>query len=62
MVKSGTIEEAYNHFYVIRNISHVLISLISLGILVKIPFAIYEKYSKFFFFLTIILLVVVLLI
>ncbi len=62
MVKNWTIEEAYNHFYVIRNISHVLLALISLGVLVKIPYNFFEKYSKYFFFTTIVLLVIVLII
>jgi len=46
--KSGAIEEAYNHFYVIRNITHVIISLVLLLFLVKIPYNIFEKYAKHF--------------
>ena len=43
--KSWAIAEAYNSFYVIRNITHVIISIILLFFLVKIPYKYYEKYS-----------------
>jgi cell division protein FtsW (lipid II flippase) len=62
MVKSGIITEAYNHFYVLRNIAHVFISFIALGIIVKIHYSFFEKYAKYFFGFTIILLVIVLVI
>lgn len=58
----GYIEEAYNHFYVIRNIIHVAISLFLIGIFVKIPYQYYEKYARHIFSLAIILLVAVLLV
>jgi len=54
------IEEAYNHFYVLRNISHVVISLMVLWVLVKVPYKYFEKYAKVFLIISIILLVVVL--
>ncbi len=54
------IEEAYNHFYVLRNISHVIISFVVLGVLVKIPYKFFEKYAKYFLMLSMVLLVVVL--
>lgn len=54
------ISEAYNHFYVIRNIIHVLVSLVLVWILVKVKYTYYEKYSKQIFALAIILLIVVL--
>ena len=44
--KSGLIQEAYNHFYVIRNITHVVISMIMLLFLVKVPYHFFEKYAK----------------
>lgn len=44
--KAGTITEAYNYFYVIRNITHVIISMILLLFLVKIPYHVFEKYAK----------------
>lgn len=60
MESRGFIEEAYNHFYVLRNISHVIISLIILGVLVKIPYRYFEKYAKYLLILSIVLLIVVL--
>jgi len=46
--KAGEIEAAYNYFYVIRNITHVFISMLMLLFLVKIPYQVFEKYSKHF--------------
>lgn len=60
MVKKWLIENAYNHFYVIRNIGHVIISIIALWIIVKIPYTFYEKYSKYIFWFCLSLLIVVL--
>lgn len=60
MEKAWYIEEAYNHFYVLRNISHVIISMVVLGVLVKVPYKIFEKYAKYFLMLSIVLLIVVL--
>ena len=54
------IENAYNYFYVFRNISHVIISMIVLWIVVKIPYSFFEKNSKYFLIVNIILLVIVL--
>ncbi len=62
MVKRWLIQEAYNHFYVIRNISHVIISLVVLWILVKLPYTFFEKYSKYLIGFTTILLIIVLII
>jgi cell division protein FtsW len=62
MVKKWLIQESYNHFYVIRNISHVIISLIVLWILVKLPYTFFEKYSKYLIWFTTILLMIVLII
>ena len=45
-VQKGFIEEAYNYFYVVRNMSHVFIALIGLLFLVKIPYHVFEKYAK----------------
>jgi cell division protein FtsW len=56
------IPEAYNHFYVIRNIIHVLISFALIGVLVKIKYSVFEKYSKQIFSFAIILLIIVLVI
>ncbi len=54
------IDEAYNYFYVIRNITHVIVSLIVLWIIAKVRFSLFEKYSKHIFYFTIFLLIVVL--
>ena len=62
MANAGYIESAYNHFYVIRNIIHVLISWVVIAIFAKIPFWYYEKYAKQIFSFAIMLLIIVLLI
>lgn len=54
------IEEAYNYFYVFRNIIHVIISLVWLWIIVKVKYPFFEKYSKHIFSFSVILLIVVL--
>lgn len=60
MEKAWYIEQAYNHFYVLRNISHVIISFVVLWVLVKVPYKYFEKYAKYFLILSIILLIIVL--
>lgn len=62
MAAKWLITEAYNHFYVLRNIIHVIISLWIVWLLVKLPYKFFEKYSKEIFILSIILLVIVLII
>lgn len=62
MASAWYIEAAYNHFYVIRNIIHVIISFAIIWICTKIPYKYFEKYSKHIFSLAIILLVIVLII
>ncbi|MCD5385311.1 FtsW/RodA/SpoVE family cell cycle protein [Candidatus Gracilibacteria bacterium] len=62
MANNGYIENAYNYFYVLRNIGHVIISLILLGIVVKIKYSTFEKYSKYIFGIAVILLLIVLII
>ena len=42
-VAKWLIEETYNYFYVIRNIAHVSIGLIILGLLTKVPYKFFEK-------------------
>jgi len=54
------INEAYNYFYVLRNIWHVLISMLVLWIAVKLHYWFFEKYSKQIFWFAIILLLIVL--
>ena len=46
MAKMWKIDEPYNYFYVIRNITHVLISLVILGIVSKVSYKLFEKYIK----------------
>ncbi len=58
--KAWEIQEAYNHFYVIRNISHVFISMLLLLFLVKIPYHFFEKYSKHFIIWNLLLMLYVL--
>jgi cell division protein FtsW len=60
MMKNWDITEAFNHFYVLRNIVHIIISFFILWIIVKIHYSFFEKYSKYFFWLSLILLVIVL--
>lgn len=58
--RSGVIEEAYNYFYVIRNISHVIIAMVMLLFLVKIPYHFWEKYAKYVIGLNLLLMIYVL--
>jgi len=60
MERAGYIEKAYNYFYVLRNVSHILISLLILGVLVKVPYKFFEKYAKYFLMWSIVLLIIVL--
>lgn len=62
MANNWYIENAYNYFYVLRNIWHVIISLILLWIVVKIKYSTFEKYSKYIFWIAVILLLIVLII
>lgn len=60
MVKNWTISEAYNYFYVIRNIIHVSSSLLCLWLIVKINYTFFEKNAKYIFWFCLVLLVIVL--
>ncbi|MDP2090715.1 MAG: FtsW/RodA/SpoVE family cell cycle protein [Candidatus Gracilibacteria bacterium] len=62
MVASGFIENSYNYFYVLRNMAHVFIFMIVLGLMTKINYTVFEKYSKHIFGFSIILLLLVLII
>lgn len=57
MAAEGKILEPYNYFYILRSISHVIISLIILWLITKIPSKFFEKYSKYFLFISIWLLI-----
>jgi len=60
MVTNWFIENSYNYFYVLRNIAHVITSMILLWIVVKINYTFFEKYSKNIFLFAIWLLLFVL--
>lgn len=49
-----------NSFYLIRNISHVFISLLTLAFFAKTSYKTFEKYAKYIFWWTLIFLVIVL--
>ncbi len=60
IAKKWIIDEAYNYFYVLRNIAHVVIAMTVLAITTKIPYSFFEKNSKYFFGATVFLLIFVL--
>lgn len=60
MALNWYIDSAYNYFYVLRNIGHVLISLFLLWLIVKINYSFFEKYSRHIFWFAIMLLLIVL--
>ena len=62
MASNWYIDHAYNYFYVLRNIWHVVISLILLWIITKINYSFFEKYSKHIFWFAVTLLLIVLII
>lgn len=62
MATKWFITEAYNYFYVLRNIVHVIISMLILWIIVKVHYWFFEKYSKHIFWFAVILLIIVLII
>lgn len=60
MVALWKLTEPSNSFYLIRNISHVIISLITLAFFAKTSYKNFEKYAKHIFWWTLIFLVIVL--
>lgn len=60
MAANWYIAEAYNHFYVLRNIAHVVAWMLALGVIVKIHYSVFEKFSKYIFAVALWLLVIVL--
>lgn len=60
MVASGKLQDPNNHFYLIRNISHVFIGLLAFAFVAKTPYSVFEKYSKHIFLSSLVLLVAVL--
>ncbi|ATU05079.1 hypothetical protein BKN14_01325 [Candidatus Gracilibacteria bacterium HOT-871] len=47
-VENGLIKEPYNYFYLLRSISHIFISLIVMGFVIKTPTKFFEKYANYF--------------
>lgn len=60
MVQLGKLSEPNNYFYLLRNISHVFISLLVLVIFSKTPYRLIEKYARQIFGWVLIFLVIVL--
>lgn len=60
MAKNWFIDNAYNYFYVLRNIWHVFVSLIVLWVVSKIHYSFFEKHIKKLILFVIFLLFVVL--
>ncbi len=60
MVALWKLKEANNSFYLLRNISHVIISLLTLGLFTKMSYKYLEKYAKQIFGWAIIFLIIVL--
>lgn len=60
MVAAEKLAEPNNHFYLVRNISHVIIGLFLFVLVVKTPYVFFEKYAKQIFFAGLGLLVAVL--
>ena len=60
MVANGTATEPYNSFYLVRNISHVIVGFILFAFIVKTPYALFEKYSREIFLTVVALLFIVL--
>ena len=60
LAQAWLIDEAYNHFYVLRSISHFVIACIIIGLVSKVPYNVFEKYSYHIFWVAILLLIAVL--
>lgn len=60
MVADGRLDEANNHFYLLRNIMHVALGIIVLSLTSKIPYTFLEKHAKNIFSVTFFFLIVVL--
>ncbi len=60
MVESGKLDAPNNHFYLLRNISHVLIGIFLFAVVAKTPYTFFEKHAKTFFLGGLVLLISVL--
>ncbi len=57
MVNAGKLDAPNNHFYLLRNISHVITGLFIFAFVAKTPYQVFEKYSKQIFFGGLLLLI-----
>ncbi len=62
LAQAGLIEQAYNHFYVARSITHVILACSIIAIFSKVPYTFFEKYAYYIFWIWVFLLVAVLVI
>lgn len=60
MAAAGKLDEPNNYFYLIRNISHVIIGFFLFAFIAKTPYEFFERYAKQIFFGAISLLIAVL--
>jgi len=59
MVAKWQIKEAYNYFYVIKNLIHVSLAFFLIALFAKIPYKTYQKYYKEIIFWAYLLLIAV---
>lgn len=60
MVALGKLSEPNNYFYLLKNITHVLLGFTLFAFVVKTPYSIFERYSRQIFALCVLLLILVL--
>lgn len=60
MVAKGALSDPNNYFYLLKNITHVILGFILFAVVVKTPYTIFEKYAKQIFIAGLLSLVLVL--
>lgn len=60
LASAWLIEQPYNHFYVARSISHVILACCIIALFSKVPYTFFEKYAYHIFWVGVFLLVAVL--
>ncbi|MBP8016411.1 FtsW/RodA/SpoVE family cell cycle protein [Candidatus Gracilibacteria bacterium] len=60
MMNTGKINEPNNYFYLIRNISHIIISMIIFAFIIKTSYKFFEKYAKIILLVVVLFLIIVL--
>lgn len=60
MVALGKLAEPNNYFYLLKNITHVILGFILFAFVVKTPYSFFERYAKHIFATCLFLLVLVL--